>query len=92
MDNNVLASDYGLQQIEKIARLGIKVNFNQGMDARLVMDDVARLLASVKWLNTIRFGCDTPGQIVECEKAAQLIDRYGYRGGVFAVLHSVGRF
>lgn len=81
MDNNVLASDYGLQQIEKIAKLGLKVNFNQGMDARLVTDDIARLLASVKWINTIRFGCDTPGQIDECEKAAQLIDRYGYRGG-----------
>ena len=34
MDNNVLASDWGISQIEKIARLGIKIDFNQGLDAR----------------------------------------------------------
>src|SRR5574344_2144329 len=28
MDNNVLAHEHGLQQIEKIIRLGIKVDFN----------------------------------------------------------------
>ncbi|MDR1338537.1 MAG: radical SAM protein, partial [Prevotellaceae bacterium] len=35
MDNNILASDFGLQQIEKIVRLGCTVDFNQGLDARL---------------------------------------------------------
>ena len=34
MDNNVLASDYGLQQIEKIVTMGVRVDFNQGLDAR----------------------------------------------------------
>ena len=47
MDNNVLASEYGLQQIEKIIRLKLRVDFNQGLDARLVTDEVARLLAKV---------------------------------------------
>ena len=32
MDNNVLASDYGLQQIEKIVSMGVRVDFNQGLD------------------------------------------------------------
>lgn len=83
MDNNVLASDFGLQQIEKIVRLGIRVDFNQALDARLVTDDVARLLARVKWIKRIRFGCDTPGQIAECERATALIDKYGYKGEYF---------
>lgn len=83
MDNNVLASDFGLQQIEKIVRLGIRVDFNQALDARLVTDDVARLLARVKWIKRIRFGCDTPGQISECERATDLIDKYGYKGEYF---------
>lgn len=61
MDNNVLASDYGLQQIEKIVKLKLHVDFNQGLDARLVTDDIAKLLAKVKWIKRIRFGCDTPG-------------------------------
>ncbi|WP_109114736.1 radical SAM protein, partial [Bacteroides faecis] len=83
MDNNVLASDYGLQQIEKIASMGVRVDFNQGLDARLVTDDIARLLAKVKWIKRIRFGCDTPGQIAECERATDLIDKHGYKGEYF---------
>ena len=83
MDNNVLASGYGLRQIEKIVRMGYRVDFNQGLDARLVTDDIARLLARVKWIKRIRFGCDTPQQIDECERATSLIDRYGYRGEYF---------
>lgn len=83
MDNNILASDYGLEQIEKIVRLGVKVDFNQGLDARLVTDDIAKLLAKVKWIKRIRFGCDTRAQIVECERATALIDKYGYKGEYF---------
>lgn len=83
MDNNILASDYGLQQIEKIISMGVRVDFNQGLDARLVTDDIARLLARVKWIKRIRFGCDTPGQIAECERATALIDKYGYKGEYF---------
>jgi hypothetical protein len=76
MDNNVLASDYGLEQIEKIIRNGYRVDFNQALDARLVTDDIAKLLAKVHWMNFIRFGCDTPQQVTECERAMRLIDKY----------------
>ena len=76
MDNNILASDYGLKQIEKIVERGYKVDFNQAMDARLVTPEIARLLAKVKWINVIRFGCDTPRQIAECERSMMLIDEY----------------
>lgn len=83
MDNNVLASQYGLQQLEKIIRFGLRVDFNQGLDARLVTTEIARLLAKMKWMKRIRFGCDTPGQIAECERATTLIDKYGYKGEYF---------
>lgn len=83
MDNNVLASDHGLQQIEKIVSMNIRIDFNQGLDARLVTNDIARLLAKVKWIKRIRFGCDTPSQIAECERATALIDKYGYKGEYF---------
>lgn len=85
MDNNILASNYGLQQIEKIIKLGIKVDFNQGLDARLITDEIARLLAKVKWIKRIRFGCDTPGQIAEVERASALIDKYGYKGNISCI-------
>ena len=77
MDNNILASEYGLSQIEKIIDRGYRVDFNQALDARLVTKDIAELLAHVKWLSVIRFGCDTPKQIQECERAMSLIDSYG---------------
>lgn len=83
MDNNILASDYGLMQLEKIVRLKLKVDFNQALDARLVTNDVANLLANINWIRYIRFGCDTPGQIVEVEKAISLIDKYGYSHNYF---------
>lgn len=76
MDNNVLASDYGLEQIEKIVEKGYRIDFNQGIDSRLVTDDVAKLLSKVRWIHSIRFGCDTPQQIVECERAMNMIDSY----------------
>lgn len=61
----------------------VRVDFNQGLDARLVTDDIAQLLAKVKWIKRIRFGCDTPGQIAECERATKLIDKYGFKGEYF---------
>lgn len=76
MDNNVIACDYGLEQIQKIIDRGYRVDFNQALDARLVTDDIAKLLAKVKWIDVIRFGCDTPKQIKECEEAMRMIDSY----------------
>jgi ribosomal protein L31E len=76
MDNNILSSDYGLSQIQKIIDRKYRVDFNQALDARLVTNDIAKLLAKVKWLNQIRFGCDTYKQIKECERAMSMIDEY----------------
>ena len=86
MDNNILAAgDYCMEQLEKIIERGYRVDFNQALDARLVTEEVAQLLARVKWLdnNRIRFGCDTHGQIAECERAMALINKYGFTGQYF---------
>lgn len=83
MDNNILSSEYGLNQLKKIIDRGYRVDFNQGLDARLVTPEIAEMLAKIKWIKYIRFGCDTPGQIIECEKAMALIDKFGYNGNYF---------
>lgn len=86
MDNNILAAgDYCLQQLQKIIEQGYRVDFNQALDARLVTDEIAQLLAKVKWLdnNRIRFGCDTHAQIEECERAMAMINKYGFTGQYF---------
>jgi len=65
LDNNVIASDYGINQIEKIVRLGIKVDFNQGLDVRIADKDkyILELLSKVKWIRHIRFACDSLSQL-----------------------------
>lgn len=84
MDNNILAAgEYGIGQLRKIAEKGYKVDFNQAMDARLVTDEIAELLAAIKWIDYIRFGCDTPMQVKECENAIEKIRSYGYSGCFF---------
>ena len=86
MDNNFLAAgDYAHEQLDKIISRKYRVDFNQALDARLVDDSFARQLAQIKWLdkNRIRFGCDTPAQIDECERAMSLIDSYGFNGEYF---------
>lgn len=84
MDNNILAAgEYGLEQLRKIAKNGYLIDFNQAMDARLVNDEIAELLANIKWLNYIRFGCDTQAQIKDCENAINKIQHYGYTGSFF---------
>lgn len=50
---------------------------------RLVTDEIAGILAKIKWIRYIRFGCDTRKQITEVERAAYLIDKYGYKGNYF---------
>lgn len=81
MDNNVLAHKHGLQQIEKIIRLGIKVDFNQGLDCRIIANNehIAELLAKVKWLTPLRMACDTVSQMPYIEKAAYLLRKHNIK-------------
>ncbi len=76
MDNNVLAHDHGIRQLEKIAGLGLRVDFNQGLDARLIDDATARLLAKVKWLTPIRLACDSQAMMPYIQKAVNLLRWY----------------
>ena len=92
MDNNILAAgDYAREQLDKIASMGLHVDFNQALDARLVDDDFARQLAKIKWIHSrIRFGCDTDKQVSECERAIDLINSYGFKGEYFLYTMLVG--
>ena len=79
MDNNILASDYGLQQFEELAGTDYRIDLNQGMDARLVNERVADIIAKVKWIKYIRFSCDQIPQIEAIENAAALLLERGIR-------------
>lgn len=76
MDNNILAHEHGIRQLEKIVEKGYRIDLNQGNSARLVDDSVAKIFAKIHWLTPIRFAADTPRQIAEVENAMALIDKY----------------
>jgi hypothetical protein len=76
MDNNVLALEHGIKQIEKIVEMKIKVDFNQGLDARLIDDSMAKLLSQVKWLKPLRMACDSESMKKPIEKAVNLLRKY----------------
>ena len=79
MDNNILACEYGIQQLESLIGSGYKVDLNQGMDARLVDARIAEILSRLQWIRFIRFSCDQKSQIEPIKRAVELLGRYGVR-------------
>lgn len=76
MDNNVLASDHGIEQIEKLAGTGIKVDFNQGLDARFIDDAIAKRLGKLKWLSPLRLACDSKASLPAIFKAVTALRKH----------------
>lgn len=79
MDNNVLACEYGLEQIEDMGGKNVRVDFNQGLDARLITDDVARALAQLRWIKFIRMSADTDAMLDVVLTAIDRLGRYGVK-------------
>ena len=79
MDNNILACEYGIEQLESLTSSGYKIDLNQGMDARLVTDDVADILSRLKWIRFIRFSCDQKSQIDPIRYTIEMLGKHGVR-------------
>ena len=79
MDNNVLASDWGLSQIEYVVGRKIKIDFNQGLDARIIAGnpEIAKLLGKVSWLKPLRMACDQESQMDSVAKATEMLRKAG---------------
>ena len=76
MDNNILACEYGIRQLESLILSGYRIDLNQGMDARLVTGTVADILSQLSWIRFIRFSCDQRAQIAPVKRVIeQLIER-----------------
>lgn len=92
MDNNVLACPWGLEQIEDMGGKDVRVDFNQGIDARLITDDVAQMLAGLKWIRFIRMSADTDAMLDVVLTAIDRLKRYGvkpYRVFVYVLVQDV---
>ena len=79
MDNNILANDFGIAQLESLVGSGYAIDLNQGMEARLVDERVAKILAGLKWIKYIRFSCDQQAQIEPIMRTAELLGKYGVK-------------
>lgn len=89
MDNNILACEHGIRQLHSLIGSGYRIDLNQGMDARLVDDEVARVLSQLKWIRFIRFSCDQKSQIEPMRNAIELLGKHGmkpYRISVYMLV------
>ena len=77
MDNNVLAHDHGIRQIEKMGSMDLRVDFNQGLDPRLVDRQIAARLAKLGWRHPLRLACDHLDQMKDVERAVRLLREAG---------------
>ena len=76
MDNNILASEYGIQQLAELTGTNYYIDLNQGMDIRLLNDDICKILAKLNWIKYIRFSCDTKSQLKHFERLVEQFDKY----------------
>ncbi len=77
LDNNVLASGHGLEQTDRMGGQPVWVDFNQGLDARLITPETAKLLARLHWIKFIRMSCDTSAMLPVIRQATAYLREAG---------------
>lgn len=92
MDNNVLACEHGINQIRDMIGQDVRVDFNQGLDARLITPYVAELLSRLRWIRFIRMSCDTDAMLNVVLRAIHLLGKNGvkpYRVFVYLLVQDI---
>jgi hypothetical protein len=77
LDNNFLALPDYSADLEWLAKHQIAIDFNQGLDARLVTEGAAKLLAKCKWLTGPRLALDSLSQIKAVDLALSRLKNAG---------------
>jgi len=78
-DNNILAAPNWRSIATEVMELGIEVDFNQGLDASFVTQEVAETLSKMK-MPCVRLSYDYKGKGKDVKKAIALITSSGIRG------------
>lgn len=88
-DNDFLASPFARTILTELRDGGYRVDFNQGLDARLMTAEFAGLLADIK-SNSIHMAYDWPWEGPYVDKAIELLWKAGYRKKnlIFYVLYN----
>jgi len=77
-DNNWLLSPNFVRDAEKLAKLGKKFDFNQGLDCRLFNREKAKLLARTK-ISPLRFAFDNHSEEGHIQRAIKLAQKHGFK-------------
>ena len=76
MDNNLLASDFGIEQLIEVCENGYYIDINQGNEAKKVTKEIEELFARINFINgVIRFAADTPAEVGNVLNAINMIDK-----------------
>lgn len=92
MDNNVLACPHGIEQMEDMIGQDVRIDFNQGLDARLIDDEVAGIISRLKWIRFIRMACDTDEALDSVREAVDRLGKHGvkpYRIFVYELVQDI---
>lgn len=79
-DNNFLASHYKESVLSEIKELGLAVDFNQGLDARFIDEEVAEKIAGLKIDRFVRLSYDTSEMGASVKEAIKLLESNGIEG------------
>ena len=78
-DNNFLASPYCFDILEELEGLSLEVDFNQGLDARLLTEDVVKRLSLLK-IPVVRLAYDSLSARPKLSDSIDLLKLHGFRG------------
>ncbi|MEW6419294.1 MAG: hypothetical protein AB1480_14480 [Nitrospirota bacterium] len=78
-DNNILASPYWRDIFDEIGEMNLEVDFNQGLDARLITEEVASRLKRLK-LPLLRLAYDSNQIRTSLNEAINLLKSVGFKG------------
>jgi len=78
-DNNFLASKSWETVLSEVRDLGLSVDFNQGLDARLVTEEVAKKISEVKIDRFVRISYDTSEMGPAVKRAIEFLDSSGIK-------------
>lgn len=79
-DNNILASSGWRSIFDELVDLGLKVDFNQGLDARLITEGVAEKISQLKIDPIVRLSYDYWKRRIPVQTAIQLLKSHGIDG------------
>lgn len=79
-DNNFLAGKNWERILSEVEELGFSVDFNQGLDARLIDNNVAKRISNLKIDRFLRISYDTSEIGSSIKKAIELLNAHGIDG------------